>query len=139
MLTSNSRQILTLTREYLTEKVSGARKQRTCFNMAHINDLPVEILRIILSELYNTSPLLRNPMFYVASLVSRRWTEVALEIAYSRSLRDLRQLCPNLPPLPPFPMTVRLRMLWGTENSRRWSVAAVERHRVRLASAQGEL
>lgn len=58
--------------------------------MTTINDLPLEILRMILQELYDPIILGRDPSFYSAACVSRRWTDLAYDLSFFRfyKLRD---------------------------------------------------
>lgn len=101
---------------YLLAKEDSQREESDHVNVTSINDLPLEVLRMILQELYHQVALQREPSFYTASCVARRWTDIAYDLSFFRFYR----FCHGLGATVPMIRTVtKLQALGNSEGLRR--------------------
>lgn len=98
--------------------------------MANINDLPLEVLRMVIEVLYHQVALKRAPAFHAASCVARKWSDIAYDISFSRFYRFSHAPGSTIPTIK---TATKLRALGNSEGLRRAAVAEkLEAQRKRL-------
>lgn len=101
--------------------------------MPTLNDLPLELLRMILQALYNPKLTARHPSFYSASCISRKWVEIAYDLNFSRFSPVPRLYTATIDMIP---MTSKLRELRHSEELRVQIIEECEQMRFRRKSVK---
>lgn len=99
--------------------------------MTNINDLPLEILQMIIEYLYNPRLNAGHASFYAASCVSRKWADIAHDLIFCSFFSNAHEHASTIGILP---MDLKLSGLKRIEEVRMKTIKEMEKIELRYFS-----